>query len=196
MTSPSPLLRRFLIALFIIFGAAVLGGAGFLAYFWWFIHPIPLPPPADRARVLQRASEYLDAWARGDTRTMVSLGSRASRYRNGRFPKFPGGSVVVTRQFWLPSKPIARVLAGVVTKHDHDYWPRWRKDRIAFIVYTHAALKDSPAKRYFLILVRDDREWMVLNGPGCELDLHPRSNPESSEPSRRPNARQRQTEMR
>jgi hypothetical protein len=167
MVKPSRALRlpRLRVALRVALVVFVVGGLGFYAWFrFWFARPISVPTQSDRVQAMRRASDYLRAWSHHDTEAMIAMMSPSSLFRKGRFPEFDGGSVSLTGELGRTSRPLAHILAMVFTAPNKDRWRQWERGRIAFVVYKHGASK------YFLIMVRDDGPWMVLNGPGCDLD--------------------------
>jgi hypothetical protein len=137
----------------------------------WRLWPISVPGSSERAVLSKRAATYLDAWSRQDGKAMHSLTSPSARF--GENPTFPGGNVELSNVFWRPCEALAHVFASMFGRDDK--WDQWRNGRVAFVVY------ELRGRKYFLMLVKDD-EWLVLNGPGCELPRDPRRPNGSVEP--------------
>jgi hypothetical protein len=169
-----PALRRIERILWIVAAVLVAGAVVLWAVMWWWMRPIASLPPQERARVTERAADYLRAWRAGDVAAVTAMTSPQSIVRPWlerltRLTDEVKGEVRLTG-FVRPATPMARVFAVFWARRNADkYWPRWRRGGVAFVTYRRGG------KDYFLMLVRDKGPWMVLNVPACEVPWkHPR----------------------
>ncbi len=150
-----------------IWTAGIMAACGLALWALWLAWPLRanrVPGPSARAVLSERAAAYLDAWSRHDAKTMDSLTSPSARFEEN--PTFPGGNVELANAFWRPSEALAEIFVSLFSRDEK--WDQWRNRRVAFVVY------ELRGRKCFLVLVKDD-EWLVLNGPGCELPLPKKS---------------------
>jgi hypothetical protein len=150
----------------LIGGLIFIGCIGFIGYFLYFVRPVVMPPKAERAIIQQQAADYLAAWQRGDLPTMTSMMSSKSTFKKGKFPEFSGKQVTLKKLFWRPALPLGRIMVGAFIRQGND-WKHWPNGKMAFPVYEQGGV------RYFLVFIKDGGEWMVLNGPGCDVPTKP-----------------------
>jgi hypothetical protein len=151
--------RIFLVALALFF---LLNLAFSLFFRFIYARPVTIPPKAELTVIQQQAKDYLAAWQRGDDKAMRAAKSSKSLFQNEKIPKFSGEIISLTREYWRPAVPFARIMVGVFIRQGND-WKHWPADRMVFPVY------EQGGKKYFLLYIKDSDQWKLLNGPGCDI---------------------------